>query len=139
MNDVDPSDAFEMMLGLVSVDLPPEEVHEILGNKRRRLVIRRLARLEPNEDERRIVTVVNLARVVAADLEEVPADELSSEQRRRMYVSLSQQHIPALDDSDVLTYYDRTQKVEATRRVDQLAALTTAIESLCRGEQDGRH
>lgn len=78
--------------------LSPDEVFEILSNHRRRMV---LYYLRHHGDS---ATVNELADEIAAMENEVSVEEITSQQRKRVYVSLYQTHLPKMDDSNVLEY-----------------------------------
>lgn len=89
---------------------------DLLSNRRRRFVLRRLQR-EPEGIE-----LGDLATELAASENDVPAEELSTQDRKRIYVSLYQTHIPKLEDNGVVTYDAETGMVRPTDRLDDLAA-----------------
>lgn len=57
--------------------------------------------------------------------------------RQRVYASLVQQHSPALAETDLVMFHNRSKKVEAEDGSNWIAALVMAIDSMCRNE--GRH
>jgi DNA-binding transcriptional ArsR family regulator len=71
---------------------------KLLKNRRRRAVIRYLA------EHRDPTTRSELAEVIAAGEEGIDVSELDSSQRKRVYVSLYQTHLPALERDDVIEY-----------------------------------
>jgi len=73
-------------------------VFSTLSNHRRRLTIRYLRAVDEP------VAVRDLARRVAAWENEIDEDELSYKQRKRVYTSLHQTHLPKLDDAGFATY-----------------------------------
>lgn len=81
-----------------STTLSPDDVFEILSNHRRRMVLYYL-RHHGNSS-----TVNELADEIAAMENELSVDEITSQQRKRVYVSLYQTHLPKMDDHDVLEY-----------------------------------
>lgn len=80
--------------------LPPDLVFEILSNSRRRLLLERLGE---NAGES---TLSDLAGHVAAVENETPEAELTSKERKRVYISLYQNHIPRMVDVDVVATDD---------------------------------
>lgn len=76
--------------------LPTDLVFDVLSNSRRRLV---LERLRANDGE---ATLSGLAGHVAAVENETPEVELTSKERKRVYISLYQNHIPRMADVDVV-------------------------------------
>lgn len=80
--------------GRLSKDL----VFTMLKNSRRRNVLHYLNQ----RDER--VTVRELSRQVAAWENGIDLDELEYSQRKRVYTSLYQTHLPKLNDADIVDY-----------------------------------
>lgn len=87
---------------------------ELLKNKRRRDLLRYL------EEEDDVVTMSDLAEHVAAIENEIPESQLSSQQRKRVYVALYQCHLPILDRADVVNFNKPRGLIERTPRADQL-------------------
>lgn len=81
-------------------DLPLEEVCHLLQSQRRRAVLRYLAR---HDDP---VRLGDMAEHIAAEENDVARDRLTPEQRKRVYISLYQTHIPQLEDAGVIEYDD---------------------------------
>jgi hypothetical protein len=81
-----------------AAELTPEEIFEILSNKRRRMVLYYLRQRDET------VAVKELARQIAALENDIPADELSSQQRKRVYVSLYQTHLPKMATTNIIAY-----------------------------------
>jgi hypothetical protein len=95
--------------------MPPEEpslsqenVFDILSSGRRRYVIYVLRR------EQRPMKVTELAEEVAAWENETTVDELSTQERKRVYVSLYQTHIPKLVDAGIVEHDEDSSLVALT-------------------------
>jgi DNA-binding transcriptional ArsR family regulator len=80
------------------VEPPRDVVFSVLSNRRRRQVLRYLRTCEST------VEVRDLARQVAAWENDLSPDELTYQQRKRVYTSLHQTHLPKLDESGFVTY-----------------------------------
>jgi len=85
--------------------MPPEEpplsqehIFDILSSGRRRYVIYTL------RQEQRPMKVTELAEEVAAWENETTVDALSTQERKRVYVSLYQTHIPKLADAGIVEH-----------------------------------
>ena len=78
--------------------LTPDDVFEILSNHRRRMV---LYYLRQHGDS---AGVKELAEEIAAMENDVPVDELTSQQQKRVYVSLYQTHLPKMAETNVIDY-----------------------------------
>ena len=57
-----------------------------------------------------------LAERVAAEENGVPREELSSAQRKRVYVSLYQTHVPKMEDAGLVDYDQETSMVSLKAR-----------------------
>ncbi|WP_267642345.1 DUF7344 domain-containing protein [Haloarchaeobius amylolyticus] len=100
-------------------DLDSDEVFQLLTNRRRRDTIRALAGEDEDDGGTDLGT---LADEVAAAETGAPIDEVSSDERQRVYISLYQSHLPALDDADVVRYDEETSRVEPGPNLDPLVA-----------------
>lgn len=100
--------------------LTPEETFTLLRNERRRAALRRL-RTEPE------TTLTDLSERVAAAETDTSPERLSAADRKRVYISLYQTHLPALAEAGVVDY-DRDRGTvarlpaadELDRRLDRL-------------------
>lgn len=81
-----------------SAELSPEALFDVVGDTRRRYVVHCLKqRDEP-------MTVRDLAEQVAAWENGKAIEELTSKERKRVYVSLYQSHLSTLDDDGIVEY-----------------------------------
>jgi hypothetical protein len=94
--------------------LTEDDVYELLSNARRRFVISHLR----SRDE--VVELNELSEAVASWENDVPADELTDQQVKRVYVSLYQTHLPKLDESGLIEYDRDAGHVRLTETVSQL-------------------
>jgi DNA-binding transcriptional ArsR family regulator len=94
--------------------VPTDEVFDVLGNARRRAVVRYL--LEHGE-----VEMGTLAERVAAEETGTTPEEVGREERRRIYISLYQSHLPKLADVGVASYDRDRGVVEPTAAIEDLA------------------
>lgn len=90
-----------------------DRIFAILRNHRRRLVLAYLR-------EHDATTQGDLARHVAAVENEIPESAVTSTQRKRVYVSLYQAHLPKLDDFGAISFDRDRGTVERTDRTDEL-------------------
>ncbi len=86
--------------------LSQDMVFDLLSNSRRRFVLHYLERADGP------VRLSELAAEIAAIENEVSVEELTSQQRKRTYVSLYQTHIPKLQDAGAVSYDAETGTVE---------------------------
>ena len=87
-------------------ELSRDEIFDVLRNWRRRAVLEYLR----THDE--ASTTKQLAEHIAAAENGVSVDQLSSEQRKRVYVSLYQNHLPKMDSAGVIGYDQNRGTVE---------------------------
>jgi len=85
---------------------PLDLVFGILKNSRRREVLKYLRRREEP------VGTGNLAEHIAASENETTPRELTSKQRKRVYVALYQCHLPKMDDAEVVDFDNDRGTVE---------------------------
>lgn len=87
--------------------LSHDEIFELLKNQRRRDV---LEYLKSQED--RTATLDELATHIAAKENNIEVAQLSSSQRKRVYIGLYQSHLPKMDDLGVIDYNQSRGKIE---------------------------
>lgn len=85
--------------GPKSGKVAPDSLFDILQNERRRAVIRYL-----KQRDSKSVTIDDLATHIAARENNVDVSQVSSTQRKRVYIGLYQSHLPKMDDFDVIDY-----------------------------------
>jgi len=95
-------------------ELSETQVFEILQNPRRRHILRCLAR------EEGAVEFGDLVEHVSCEENNVSVDELTDDQRRRVYVSLTQAHIPTLEKAGIVNYHSDRGVVERLPRARQV-------------------
>ena len=74
------------------------EIFEVLRNQRRRYVLQYL------KQDDRPVELGDLAQQVAAWEYETTLDAVTPEQRKRVYTTLQQTHLPKMDETGILTF-----------------------------------
>lgn len=97
-------------------ELSQDEIFAILSNPRRRYVLYFL------NQHGEAIELTDLAEHVAAWENDTTVEELSSKERKRVYVSLYQTHVPKLADHGLIDYDPDTgmvRETETSRRVDQ--------------------
>lgn len=108
-----------------ALDVAIDEVFDVIANSRRRLVIHRLAR----DDGK--ATTRELAEYVAAVENNTDAENLSSQERKRVYIGLYQTHIPAMADAGIIECNGHT--IKATRETRVLADAIEHVETVVTG------
>lgn len=104
----------DAMNGSETDELSETQVFEILQNPRRRYILSYLAR-EGGEAE-----FSDLVDHVSCKENDVSVDALTDSQRRRVYVSLTQAHIPQLEEAGIVNYHDDREVVERRPRASQV-------------------
>ena len=94
--------------------LPKDVVFGLLSAKRRRDV---LTYLDESGGES---TLGDLAEHIAAMENGIEPRQLSSKQRKRVYVALYQAHLPKMDDADVIDYDQARGSIELRPEAEQL-------------------
>lgn len=113
---------------LEDLSIGDDDLYKMLKNSRRRTIIR----LVDEEDK----TNVNyLARRIAAEENDKQPEALTSQERKRVYIALYQNHLPPLDKAGILTYNKPRGHVEATDETGRVAALLEIVDG-ARGESD---
>lgn len=95
-------------------ELTQDLVFDILSSPRRRYVLYYLRTVgEP-------VALNDLAEQVAAWENDTTVEELSDQERKRVYVSLYQTHIPKLDSVGIVDYDQQSGQVALTNKVHRI-------------------
>jgi hypothetical protein len=90
-----------------------EVMFDLLGNSRRRRVLQHLL----DEPE---ITLTDLSARIAAWENDTSVADLSSRQRKQVYSSLYQTHVPRLSEHDVVNYEADDRVVRLTADADRL-------------------
>lgn len=109
--------------------IDPDTVYDLISSARRRHAVMCIA----GNDEP--IDLSNLAEALAfvecADVE--TPDELGWEDRKRVYISLHQTHLPKLERNGIITH-DRNNDIELTPLGDQLARVVREFEAIVGGD-----
>lgn len=105
-----------------SESLTPDDVFELLSNQRRRMVLYYLRQSSGS------VEVKELAGQIATMENEIPKSELTSQQRKRVYVSLYQTHLPRMADMNTIEYDKDSGIVSLTDQTDEVDRYLTTPE-----------
>lgn len=101
-------------MGTSEQALSQDVVFDILSSSRRRYVLYRLREAEGP------VELTKLAEQVAAWENDTDPDQITEQERKRVYVSLYQTHIPRLDEVGLVAYDKDTGKIELAEDADQI-------------------
>jgi hypothetical protein len=99
----------------VETDLSKDDLFHILQNQRRRRVLQYLA---DNDDEPQL-DMRDVAEQVAAWEHDTTVQQLTSDERQRVYIALYQSHLPKLDEKAIIDYNQSRGIVERTALADQ--------------------
>ena len=94
-------------------DLSTSETFEILKNRRRRAVLKYL------DDVGGHATLGTIAEHVAAKENDIDTNQLSSQQRKRVYIGLYQVHLPKMDGLGLIEY-DQDRGSVALKDISEL-------------------
>ncbi|MFB6304849.1 MAG: hypothetical protein ABEH47_06760 [Haloferacaceae archaeon] len=100
-------------------ELDPSDIHDVLRNDRRRLVLERLREAEGAE------TVRDLSEHVAG----IEAGEQPPPRnvRQSVYVSLHQTHLPKLDELDIVEYDADAKEVRLSHHADEVTVYMEVV------------
>lgn len=116
-----------------SVDLTRDELHTVLKNQRRRAIIRALC-----EDFDGEASLSDLAEYVAAvECGHDGPEDVSSTERKRVYVALYQSHLPDMRRWGVVDWDGKGGSVRATPMAGDLRRYLAATEGFAAGESGG--
>lgn len=102
--------------------LSQTEVFEILGNDRRRHALHYLLANEDGTDIR------ELSRQLAAWENDEPLEAVSPDERRRVYVSLHQSHLPRMNEAGLLSYESAGDTIRLTQQGRDLRVYMEVVE-----------
>lgn len=91
-----------------------DECFDLLSNHRRRYALHYL------QQNGSAATLGELSEHVAAWENETAVDDLSYDERKRVYTSLQQVHLPRMDEADVVRFDDREGVIEIGPAADDL-------------------
>ena len=95
-------------------ELTKDEALDLLSNARRRYLLSYLSRHDEAE-------LTDLAAAIAAWEGDVPVESITDEDRRRVYISLYQTHLPKLEQAGVVSYDADERIVTLTENADRIA------------------
>lgn len=105
-----------------SGEMSPDLVFEILSNTRRRMLLYYLRQHDGS------ATVRELAEQIAALENDVAVEDLGRQQRKRVYVSLYQTHVPKLEEAGIIEYDDAEGEVRLTNRAGEFDSYLSSTE-----------
>ncbi len=91
---------------MAETELSRAELFDVFSNARRRMAVRFLTERDGTCD------LTPLVEYVAAQENGVDNDEVTRAQRRRVYISLYQTHLPMLNDHDIIEWEPEAHRIE---------------------------
>jgi hypothetical protein len=101
--------------------LSKAEIFDVLQNQRRRYVLQYLKRFEGP------VELSDLATQVAAWEYDTAVEEVTKEQKKRVYTTLQQTHIERMADAGIIEYDDDAHVVERTPHTEDLTVYLEVV------------
>ncbi|MFP4626137.1 MAG: DUF7344 domain-containing protein [Natronomonas sp.] len=99
--------------------LSRDDLFEILSSDRRRRLVFYL------QDQNGDADLSELARRIAAWENDIELSEVSERERKRVYISLYQTHVPKLEEYGLITYDSDRTRVFSTDRLDDVSRLVS--------------
>lgn len=103
-------------------ELTQTEAFDILSNDRRRHALHYLLSHDEGTE------IGELSRQVAAWENGESLDQVTAEERRRVYVSLHQTHLPRMDEAGILQYENSRDTIALTERGESLRVYMEVVE-----------
>lgn len=117
------TDGGQQLIQRPAPQLSQDAVFSTLSSQRRRLVLRRLLQAGCS------LSVRELTAGVAADENGIPETELTYKQRKRVYTSLHQTHLPKLDSVGLIEYDSNRGVVTLTDEADVVKSYLVGPET----------
>ncbi|TKX86502.1 transcriptional regulator [Halorubrum sp. SS5] len=95
-------------------ELSRNELFDLLSNRRRRFVLHALKRMEEP------VELADLSTHVAAWEMEREPEEIDSEDRRSVHVTLRRRHLPKLDEKNIIQFNKSNNTIQSTKALDDI-------------------
>jgi predicted transcriptional regulator len=105
-----------------SPTLSDDELFEVLSNRRRRYTVHAL------EDTETAAEIGDVAEQVAAWEYDVDVEEVSYEERKRVYTALQQSHLPMMDDAGIVEFNKDRGLVEPTASLDDIEVYMEVVQ-----------
>lgn len=114
----------------ISEGYDPAEIHELLGNRRRFLVVQYLSMFDPGVD----IEVRHVARVVRAVETGTSPHRIGTEEYESAYNGLIQRHLPRLASAGLVEYNEQRKVINVTDRLNRYALVCAFTKSVSFGE-----
>lgn len=105
------------------VEIEEEIVFSILSNQRRRLVVQAL-----EQHEEANIEVGKLARQISAWENDIPSAEVDYTDRKSVYTSLQQLHLPKMDEAEIVEFDQNRGVVRSTDKMDEFTVYLEVVD-----------
>lgn len=109
-------------VGAESPNLSDDELFEVLSNRRRRYTVHAL------EETDGAAEIGDVAEQVAAWEYDVAVDEVSYEERKRVYTALQQSHLPMMDEAGIVEFNKDRGLVEPTASLNDIEVYMEVVQ-----------
>lgn len=103
----------------------------LLANSRRRAILKAVTTSEGS------VTAGRLAELIAAEEDGIPPDSVTGQPRKRVYISLTQTHLPTLEEAGAIVWNRDTHEVAEGSDARRYDDAMTAFVSEWTGRDNG--
>jgi len=117
------------------VDEDFEDVVDLIGSRRRRITIRRLAELV-DEDDQLTIGLEELSREVGAIEDNVDPEIVNWRSLRSVKTGLRNNHLPQLDERGIIQWDPDERTVTTTDFTHACAALLESLEATIEGRRE---
>ena len=108
--------------GKQSPSLSDDELFEVLSNRRRRYAVHALEATDGAAE------IGDVAEQVAAWEYDVDVEEVSYEERKRVYTALQQSHLPMMDDAGIVEFNKNRGVVEPTASLNDIEVYMEVVQ-----------
>jgi len=105
------------------VELSDDELFEVLANRRRRYAVHAL-----KQEAEGAAELGDVAEQVAAWEYDVDVEQVSYEERKRVYTALQQSHLPMMDDAGIVEFDKNRGVVEPTATLEDIEVYMEVVQ-----------
>lgn len=121
--------------GTPNTELDIDTLTGLLSSSRRRRVVRILCEQTSSTGVGGELEIGDLAESIACRENDCSSAELTSQQRKRVYVGLYQAHLPKLDAENVIRFDDEAGAVTTSQHTRDVGAVLEAIAEMTGGDE----
>lgn len=105
-----------------SIGIDEETVFFVLSNQRRRLVVHALKQKDAAE-----IDIGGLARQISAWENDIPSAEVDYTERKSVYTSLQQLHLPKMDEAGIVEFDNNRGVVTSTDKIEEFSVYLDVV------------